>query len=91
MTNNPDFTFQAPTTPFTLPASDYFIVDVTFEPQTQGILEGMLDVYTTYNPINPQPAASVAFTGEGTPQTEPDISITPDQYFFTSQQIQLSS
>jgi len=91
MLNNTNFSCQAPPVPISLEPLDSFIAEVTFEPQTVGIHDGMLDVYTIYDPLRPQPAASVALTGEGTPETIPDISITPDQYYFTSQQIQYCS
>ena len=73
-----NFTIQGPTIPITLQPGEYFIVNVTFEPQTMGLLEGLLNVYTIYDPIIQQLAASVALAGEGIPVRVPDLTVTAD-------------
>lgn len=63
--------------PISLDPDEYYDLDVTFNPQSVGQFDAMLNVYTYIDPFDPQPACAVVLVGEGIPVPAPEIAIVP--------------
>lgn len=69
-----EFSFTAPTTPFTLPGGGSQTVSITYQPVNAGTDSGTV-VITSNDPVTPTVSLTLNGTGDAVPT--PDINITP--------------